>query len=714
MCGIAVVVGGNENLIDLLNELNRAILNRGPNGISTVQVDTITFTSSILHIQGNLMATQPFIDEDGNILLWNGEVFDGIDLPLEESDTKFVAERLKNVFCLSGSICDFLSLIHGPYAFVYYYKPFSTLYFGRDPFGRRSLLIKKGVRNSFALCSVYPGNNSDDKKHEKCYWEELDVSGIYSVELANINSFKERSSIFLPWPSSRVKLGRPLQSTVEIPQIGFQQSSNRFLEILLNAVKKRVIRVSKKVDPICHQNMSGPDLLPEIPCNIGVLFSGGIDSVLLAAALHLSLDLQEPIELINVAFLDEVSADSTLSVEDKAEEAENNDFKTHKRATFTPPAPAPDRLAAVAALGELQSLYPQRHWRLVHVDVTATERLQHEMHIRSLIHPCDTHMDLNIGSAFWFAARGVGYIRDAYSAGERAAGYSATEHGTALLRLGGDHLPVVTPVPAAALACLNTACRRVPKAGCPRSMCKRCCNDASAGRRSGELWATAAASNCSVHKVKSSPHREPSTCEAESEEGLARTEEETKSPHNPADPREETSPNLAEPLRRPYRCSCRVLLVGIGADEQLAGYGRHRTVFGQGGTAALERELRLDTERLWKRNLGRDDRCVADSGREAWFPFLDESLVSYVQSLSVLDIADLSLPQGQGDKKILRAAAASLGLRTCSQLVKRAIQFGARIAKLTNRQYHGSHRKGKGQTKIGDCSPGLTHPADES
>ena len=32
-------------------------------------------------------------------------------------------------------------------------------------------------------------------------------------------------------------------------------------------------------------------------------------------------------------------------------------------------------------------------------------------------------------------------------------------------------------------------------------------------------------------------------------------------------------------VRTPYVCSCRALLVGIGADEQMAGYGRHRTAF---------------------------------------------------------------------------------------------------------------------------------------
>jgi asparagine synthetase B (glutamine-hydrolysing) len=42
----------------------------------------------------------------------------------------------------------------------------------------------------------------------------------------------------------------------------------------------------------------------------------------------------------------------------------------------------------------------------------------------------------------------------------------------------------------------------------------------------------------------------------------------------------------------PYVSHARVLLNGLGSDELLGGYGRHRTVFDQGGWQAIIDEVR--------------------------------------------------------------------------------------------------------------------------
>ncbi|KAI7728964.1 hypothetical protein M8C21_020060, partial [Ambrosia artemisiifolia] len=95
-----------------------------------------------------------------------------------------------------------------------------------------------------------------------------------------------------------------------------------------------------------------------------------------------------------------------------------------------------------------------------------------------------------------------------------------------------------------------------------------------------------------------------------------------------------------------YKSESRILLVGAGADEQCAGYGRHKTKYRQSRTENLRR--------IWKRNLGRDDRCIADNGKEARFPFLDEDVIRLLLNVPLWEIADLRQPSGVGDKKILR------------------------------------------------------------
>ncbi|KNA12864.1 hypothetical protein SOVF_122220 isoform B [Spinacia oleracea] len=178
-----------------------------------------------------------------------------------------------------------------------------------------------------------------------------------------------------------------------------------------------------------------------------------------------------------------------------------------------------------------------------------------------------------------------------------------------------------------------------------------------------------------------------------------------------------------------YKSEARILLVGSGADEQCAGYGRHRTkyrssswlglneemkldmqriwkrnlgrddrfsllmyLYAMISWLGLNEEMKLDMQRIWKRNLGRDDRCIADNGKEARFPFLDEDVIRILLDFPLWEIANLTQPSGTGDKKILREVARLLGLHEAATQPKRAIQFGSRIAQESNRKNFGSNR----------------------
>ncbi|KAJ5149690.1 hypothetical protein N7448_001268 [Penicillium atrosanguineum] len=145
----------------------------------------------------------------------------------------------------------------------------------------------------------------------------------------------------------------------------------------------------------------------------------------------------------------------------------------------------------------------------------------------------------------------------------------------------------------------------------------------------------------------------------------------------------------------PYATSARVLLSGLGADELFAGYGRHGIAFNRNGFEGLISEINLDVSRLGQRNLGRDDRVLSHWGRETRFPFLDEDFVAWVLRAPVWEkcgfgLAELpdSDPEAQTiatldkEKMALRLVALRLSLPSVAREKKRAIQFGARTAKM--------------------------------
>lgn len=125
-------------------------------------------------------------------------------------------------------------------------------------------------------------------------------------------------------------------------------------------------------------------------------------------------------------------------------------------------------------------------------------------------------------------------------------------------------------------------------------------------------------------------------------------------------------------------------------------YARHRTHYRRGGLETLAAEVAKDLARIATRNLGRDDRVVAYHGREARYPFLDENVVRAARVDLGAAVADLDAPPGVGCKRALRDAAVALGMPDVARLVKRAIQFGTRIAPFSNKLTHGSNRRADG------------------
>lgn len=152
-----------------------------------------------------------------------------------------------------------------------------------------------------------------------------------------------------------------------------------------------------------------------------------------------------------------------------------------------------------------------------------------------------------------------------------------------------------------------------------------------------------------------------------------------------------------------YESPAKVLLSGLGADELFGGYSRHEGVFNgasDSGPELIQRyetltaELAHDIDIIYVRNLGRDDRAMCTWGKELRYPYLDQLVIQFAfdavePNLKVkLEWVDQITKKGTKRairferKHILRELARKLDLGAAAEEPKRAIQFGAKTAKM--------------------------------
>jgi asparagine synthetase B (glutamine-hydrolysing) len=568
-------------------------------GVSPPLSYHLTFSSTVLALRGDHVYTQPLVDPaTQSVLCWNGEAWKIAGERVQGNDT----ERVFNLFlqAVDGNrntsvekMAEAIARLSGPFAFVFYDAVNSRLYYSRDCLGRRSLLHGFDEDGNLKICSICDSASVD------CF-KEVDTEGVCTIDLDRYQdpslSPKELCQIeTMPWSSAdsppaghivcsldlylstaatntrtKKKSIQPLNTSLPTEQPPALTTYSPFVKELESKLRQSLeLRIQNIPEP--------PGYIPGQTAKTAVLFSGGLDCTLLARLSHDILPLNEPIDLLNVAFENPRVAAAAAAAAAKAK---------HQNQPSTPPPPVsiyencPDRLTGRSAHAELQKTCPGRTWRFIAIDIPYTKTLLHRETVKRLMRPHNTEMDLSIACALYFASRGTGTIQ-------------------------------TTPTPS---------------------------------------------------------HPESQTL----------------------------------PQPQTYTTTSRTLLSGLGADELFAGYGRHSVSFTRGGFASLIAEIDLDVSRLGSRNLGRDDRVLSHWGRETRFPFLDEEFVAWVLKAPVWEKCGFGLPVSvseetagiDAEKLALRLVAVRLGMGRVAREKKRAIQFGARTAKMETGRSRGTDALG--------------------
>ncbi len=385
MCGVTVVVCRDRTVAESVARMFQDALNaRGPDQTGCLIKECcglfVVFVASVLWIRGENLAKQP-METNGGVLAWNGELFNAEALS-EGSDTLLLASWMHKNAEEALLRCD------GPFAVTFLDEIRRKLLFARNRFGQRSLLI--------ALpCAALPGEcithepdhaigegpfrleNFDDcvvisstvppSLQAKFAWKEVPVSGVFELSFCGNDELHLRLiRRYNPLPAARL---------MDVDETGARQG---VLRLLQQSVYKRTVTLGQS----CH--------------HVRLLFSGGVDCLLLAVYLHRSLPVSTELVLRNVAF--------------------GPDFNQ-----------AFDRIQAKHAVSELQRLFPERRWILDEVDVSEETLSEVLEKVKHLTFPQSSVMDVTIGSVLWFAFGGSDSAKVVFSgigADELFAGYA--------------------------------------------------------------------------------------------------------------------------------------------------------------------------------------------------------------------------------------------------------------------------------------------------
>ncbi|VDM32082.1 unnamed protein product, partial [Hydatigera taeniaeformis] len=317
------------------------------------------------------------------ILLWDGRIYSHLSSVL---DAQWLLEEISACDGSNNVIISLFGLLRGPFAFILIKKSAKRIFFGRDKYGRRSLVCNSAISHLGSL------SLSDDDT-----FAEVPASGIYVASAVSGGGFHIDS--WYPWSSDHLQfwISHPLNTSVKHEAI-----SNDYklrtpqgvdgrdpVNVLMNLLREAIAVQVHLPTPVCQMCFkSGSNLC--LHARIGVLFSGGLDSTVIAALVdrkclivtqtrppqtlrfcsgYCPIYVVEPPQLlivftVSAKFVPSCCLHLQTSYLLKILHFRGCDETDFQR-LYSSPESAPDRQTALSSFEELQHLNPSRHWHLV-------------------------------------------------------------------------------------------------------------------------------------------------------------------------------------------------------------------------------------------------------------------------------------------------------------------------------------------------------------
>ena len=264
MCGVVGFTSKKRN-IKLISELMEKLSHRGPDNKDYIEIkfgnSYLYLGSTRLSIRGDETCNMPLSNEDGNVIIYNGEIFDiktlsnDFNLSLEKNDTYFLLESLsKKKFNLNQ--------VNGMYAFAFYNKLHDQLTLARDRLGIKPLWYS--FQNDDIFFSSEQNNLLALIEHK-----ELSNKSIYNSLI--FNGLSKGEGIFeeIKQLSPGHKLTLNSDKTYSIEKFNLSQSNG--IEDQSNLLKKFENLMIEVLDDHLQADTE-----------VDLLLSGGIDSGILA------------------------------------------------------------------------------------------------------------------------------------------------------------------------------------------------------------------------------------------------------------------------------------------------------------------------------------------------------------------------------------------------------------------------------------------------